>query len=150
MRPRLRAVHALSRPHLDIRVVDPMPRLERTSSKKRRSSSRAARVPQPPASAPPAPAASPVVHELKANDFWLSSPDIAKPPTREIPELITMMLEAIWAEPKGDRTVKKKFVARFEGRTLSTGFTIKHALAEYMATCCQEAKRHDGGNRYQS
>jgi hypothetical protein len=92
---------------------------------------------------------APIEHKLKANDFWLGALDLAKPPMREIPELITMMLEAIWAEPLGDRTVKKKFVARFEGRTLSNGFKIEGTLAEYMAMCCREAQRHYGGNRYQ-
>jgi hypothetical protein len=91
------------------------------------------------------------VHQLKADDFILSPLDIAKPPMREIPDLISLMLEAIWDEPKGDRTVVKKFVARFEGRVMPTsGFKIGKKLAGHMATVCRATIIATGGNRYQS
>ena|SRR5215831_17111277 len=111
-----------------------MPRQERASSRNRRTQPRSARPAEPPAA-----------HELKAPDYSLGSPDIAKPPMREIPELINMMLEAIWGEPKGDRTVVKKFAARFEGRVLSSGFKIGKKLAGHMATCCRATTIAGGG-----
>ena len=117
-----------------------MPRQERASSRNGRPRPRVVQAPQPPA------LASPTEHKLKADDFYLpSSPDIAKPPMREIPEFFTMMLEAIWAEPEGDRSSVKTLMKHFKGRVLSNGRKIGRVRAEYMARCCQAAIMMDGG-----
>jgi hypothetical protein len=121
---------------------------ECASSRNHQSQSRDAQAPQPPAPQ----SQTPFVHELKADDYLLSPPDVtARPQLTEIPELIGMMLKAIERHGSIPDLPNKEVVADwFKGQPLSTGWVIDPHLAEGMATCCRSAIRLKGGRRRQT
>jgi hypothetical protein len=92
---------------------------------------------------------APVVHELKANDFWLGSPDFGKP-SAEYSEFTVILMQAhkdLKINPAASIYPKhEEAKSYFMKLRLSDGRLVSPNEAQKLASFCRPVRAKTGGN----